>query len=209
MSLTRPVQPFGGLSNRRGAQSAAPPATPLDTAPNATTPRQPALVAKEAMHRLAREKLPPTPENFAEAYYTIEGTQPVIHLESHSADGAHAARAALSLAAALPFADQSRQAIEQAIRRGAWHAIEHLINEGASMPTRSNVTGKHLEIEALSVAWSETSVMAFTCSSTRYKRTPDLKRTAANLMHSIRHVKSGNEHDELRELALRRLGDDA
>jgi diguanylate cyclase len=191
-----------GATNRRGVQAPAAPTNPLDTSPHAAIQQPPAMLAKEAIRRLAREKLPPTPENFARVYYEIGGRQPAPVADAASVDGAHAARAALSLSAALPYPEKTRQAIDQAIRRGAWHAIEPLIAEGINAPVHravATIATKEDVLEQLWGSWSETSVLALTTSSPLYKKTPDLKRSAANLMHTIRHVKSCDEHEGLRD----------
>jgi diguanylate cyclase len=197
--MNPPHSSDGTLTNRRASASAIAATGPLDTAPHAAIQQPPAVLAKEAIRRLAREKLPPTPENFARVYYEIGGHPPAVKQEAVNVDGAHAARAALSLSAALPFPDRTRQAIDQAIRRGAWHAIDPLISEGLQAPVKRGATTKAEAIDELWGTWTETSVLALTSSNPLYRKTPDLKRSAANLMHTIRHVKSCEEHGELRE----------
>jgi diguanylate cyclase len=182
-------------ADRRGA--AAP--HPVVTAPHAAIQQPPALLAKETIRRLAREKLPPTPENFSRVYHEISGYAPVEKKDVANVDGAHAAKAALSLSAALPFAEEARHSIDQAIRRGAWHAIDQIIADAQAKSAKRSVPNKEEALDELWGTWTETSVLALTTSSPLYRKTPDLKRSAANLMHSIRHVKSCEEHGELRE----------
>jgi len=199
MNPTNNAESTSGLTNRRANQPPVLPSSALDTAPHGAIQQPPAILAKETIRRLGREKLPPTPENFAQAYYAISGTQPVSKVDAPNVDGAYAARAALSLSAALPFAEQTKQAIDQAIRRGAWHAIESLLHEGQAVPAKRPAVSKDEALDTLWGTWTETSVMALTCSSPLYRKAPDLKRSAANLMHTIRHVKSCDEHADLRE----------
>jgi len=199
MNPTNSAESASGLATRRGNQPPVLPSEALATSPHTTLQQPPAVLAKEAIRRLGRDKLPPTPENFSQAYYAIAGTEPHHKVATPSVDNAHAARAALALTAALPFAEGTKQALDQAIRRGAWHAIETLLQEGHAVPAKRAATSKDEALDTLWSTWTETSVMAVTCSNPLYKKTPDLKRSAANLMHTIRHVKSCDEHADLRE----------
>ncbi|MCA3002677.1 MAG: diguanylate cyclase [Rhodocyclaceae bacterium] len=175
------------------------PTQPNDSASHAAIQQPPAMLAKETIRRLARDKLPPTPENFSRVYYEIGGRALVEKKETTNVDAAHAAKAALSLCAALPFSDGARQSIDQAIRRGAWHAIDQILAEAQSMPSKRVGPAIGEVLDELCGAWAETSVLALTSSSPLYRKTPDLKRTAANLMHALRHVRSCEEHGELHE----------
>ncbi|MBC7624211.1 MAG: GGDEF domain-containing protein [Aeromicrobium sp.] len=195
----RPSVDSNSLHERRSLAAHPASVPPLDTAPHAAIQQPPAMLAKETIRRLAREKLPPTPENFSRVYYDIGGKAPIERNDAAQIDGAHAAKVALCLAAALPFADATRQAIDQAIRRGAWHAVDQMVAEASVIAPKRTAPNKEEALDELWGTWTETSVLALTTSSPLYKKTPDLKRSAANLMHTIRHVKSCEEHGELRD----------
>ena len=197
--MNPPRSSHGNAANRRTGPVALAAPAQMDTAPHTVIQLPPALLAKEAIRRLSRDKLAPTPENFARVYDEISGRAAVAKPVVEYVDGAHAARAALALCAVLPFPDRIRQLIDQAIRRGAWHAIEPLISEGLQAPAKRDATTTVEAIDERWDAWTETSVLALTSSNMLYRKTPDLKRSAANLMHAIRHVRSGEEHGELRE----------
>jgi diguanylate cyclase len=198
-----PVADNQNSADRRGV--AAP--HPVVTAPHVAIQQPPALLAKETIRRLAREKLPPTPENFSRVYREISGQASIEKRDAAHVDGAHAAKAALSLSAALPFAEEARHSIDQAIRRGAWHAIDQIIADAQAKSARRSAPNKEEALDELWGTWTETSVLALTTSSPLYRKTPELKRSAANLMHSIRHVKSCEQHGELREQLKEFSGD--
>jgi diguanylate cyclase len=194
------MNPVPTTDNQNPADRRGPAAPhPVVTAPRPAIQLPPAQLAKETIRRLARDKLPPTPENFSRVYYEISGNALIEKKDTAHVDGAQAAKAALSLSSALPFAEETRHCIDQAIRRGAWHSIDQIIAEAQAVPAKRLTPNKQEALDELSGTWTETSVLALTTSCPLYRKTPELKRSAANLMHTIRHVKSSEEHGELRE----------
>ncbi len=161
------------------------------------TPPNPAETAREAIRRLARDKLPPTPENFAAMYFGITGQTSSASATANKRDNGHteqAIRTALVLADRFPAIPRQRDALVAAIRNGAWHAVDDLVADlrvvaTAAQPAHANPTG----------GWRETAQSALQCSAPLYLSTPDLKRDAANQLQAIRNADSEESIKPIRQ----------
>ncbi len=185
--------PMNHESPRAGGQ--VPPAPPLNfPAPvqRDAAERTPADLARDTMRRLAREKLPPTPENFARIYQQIAGpadTKPAGDQQTHGS---------LALVSALAIPDTHKEFVTRAIESGAWHAVSGLVDDGLAIQ-RKAVAAQAGAGAKSDGDWPDTTVMALSCSSALYRKSPDLKRYAVNLIHTIRHVSGPDEHRQVRE----------
>ncbi len=155
--------------------------------------------AREAFRRLAREKLPPTPENFSAMYADVSG-----HAVSPDSAGVkrekvlaeQALRTALLLADRLPCELNQRESLTSAIRRGAWHVVDDLVAELKFQQTPVEVSQAGMQATA---AWRDTTQNALKCSAPIYKMTAELKREAANNLRAIRGANSAEDFKPLRQ----------
>jgi diguanylate cyclase len=160
--------------------------------------KAPAVIAREVIRKLARDRLPPTPENFSRVYESLSGPG---HRGQHEHVAAHSdlmTRAFIATAAALPATPAQREALKQAIGKGAWHAVDSLLDEIAAKKQRHETTSA-VDGKVITQEWSETSVVALGCSAPLYKKAPQLKRMAENLVYSLRQINGAEEHEDVRE----------
>jgi diguanylate cyclase len=187
-------------SHPKKMPSAAPALDARSKTPAAESHVQVADVAREAMRRLVKEQLSPTPENFSAMYYGILGKTPpsnvavsagAVHGGAHAganvnANAEYASKVALALAELVPVPPKRRETIASAIRKGAWHAADSLIAELSTIDTRalekSETAGKAVEL----AAWRETSAVALGCSAPLYRATPSLIQDASAMLRDIR-----------------------
>ncbi len=89
---------------------------------------RPPEIAREALRRLASERVPPTPDNYREFYHRIAGTQ---------ADDSFPEKPLKAIAASLPRNTPERlraaQQFESAIASGQWALIKQVVIELASV----------------------------------------------------------------------------
>jgi diguanylate cyclase len=172
-SKDRPMQSSAfGSENRNSSASAA------DT-------------AREVIKRLAREKLPPTPENFSSMYVEISGDKQ--SGAKRGADAGHeelAIRTALALVDRFPAAIRKKEALISAIRNGAWHAVDGLVDElNVSAPATAPALQSGSEAMSSTMKdWQETAKAALQCSAPLYLSTVELKRDASRQFINIRDV---------------------
>lgn len=102
----------------------------------------PSDIAREALKRLATERLPPTPDNFSRFYAEYSGQEGIV-VETRPDPAKEVSQALPILASDFPGAEVSLDRIQQALAAADWPRMLNLVQEHVRVATLHEHVGVH------------------------------------------------------------------